>query len=139
MTARLSLLKASAAIAVATGIFGASAALADRDPAYAAARAAGEVGERMDGYLGAVGTPRPEIKKMVADINIQRKKVFFEAAQELKKTPENYAFAAGCVAIMRTERGEKYQAPDGSWATRTGAPPQLHPSCPKSLDADGAN
>ena len=29
----------------------------DRDPAYAAARAAEQVGEQPDGYLGIVGTP----------------------------------------------------------------------------------
>jgi uncharacterized protein YdbL (DUF1318 family) len=29
----------------------------ERDPAYAAARAAGQIGELPDGYIGAVGTP----------------------------------------------------------------------------------
>ena len=33
------------------------AAAQARDPAYAAARAAGEVGEKMDGYLGYVVSP----------------------------------------------------------------------------------
>jgi uncharacterized protein len=33
----------------------ATPALAQRDPAYAAARAAGKVGEQADGYLGIVG------------------------------------------------------------------------------------
>ncbi len=35
----------------------AGTALAQRDPAYAAARAGGEVGEQPDGYLGLVGAP----------------------------------------------------------------------------------
>ena len=38
------------------------AALAQRDPAYAAARAAGQVGEKMDGYLGYVTPPNPALK-----------------------------------------------------------------------------
>ncbi|HEU4821499.1 MAG TPA: DUF1318 domain-containing protein, partial [Qipengyuania sp.] len=36
------------------GLAFASPALAQRDPAYAAARAAGQVGETIDGYLGVV-------------------------------------------------------------------------------------
>ena len=32
-----------------------TAAMAQRDPAYEAARSSGQVGEKMDGYLGIVG------------------------------------------------------------------------------------
>ena len=32
----------------------------ERDPAYAAARAAGQIGELPDGYIGVVGTPANE-------------------------------------------------------------------------------
>ena len=39
-------------------------------------------------------------------------------------------FTAGCLAIARTSPGEKYQAPDGSWQTRTSAPPQRDSRCP---------
>jgi len=130
MSAAKIVLKTSATAFVLGALAFAGAANAQRDPAYAAARASGEVGERMDGYLGAVGTPTPEIKKLVADINIRRKQVYFEQAQEEKVTAEQYAFSAGCKAIDRTVPGEKYQAPDGSWATRTSAPPQKHPQCP---------
>ena len=105
------------------------AALAQRDPAYASARAFGVVGERMDGYLGVVGPVTPELKKLVADINIKRKQVYFEQAQAQQVTAEQYAFSAGCRAIDRTVPGEKYQAPDGSWQTRTMAPPLKHPNC----------
>ncbi|HEX8554635.1 MAG TPA: DUF1318 domain-containing protein, partial [Sphingomonas sp.] len=43
----------SLAIIAAAGV--ATVAWAQRDPAYAAARAAGTVGEQPDGYLGVVG------------------------------------------------------------------------------------
>lgn len=129
MQARNLLVKTAAALTVAAALAGATAALAQRDPAYAAARAAGEVGERMDGYLGVVGAPTPELKKLVGDINIKRKQVYFEQAQEQHVTPEEYAFSAGCKAIARTVAGERYQAPDGIWKTRTGAPPELHSKC----------
>lgn len=105
-------------------------ALAQRDPAYAAARAAGEVGERVDGYLGIVGTPTPELQRIVDDINIKRRAVFAKKAQENNATLEQYAMTVGCQAIARTEPGEKYQAPDGSWKTRTTEPPERDPRCP---------
>lgn len=108
----------------------AAPALAQRDPAYAAARSAGQVGEKMDGYLGIVGAPTHELKTMVDDINIKRKAVYAQQAQAQHATVEEYALTAGCLAIARTAPGEKYQAPDGSWATRTSAPPQRDPRCP---------
>lgn len=108
----------------------ATPALAQRDPAYAAARAAGQVGEKMDGYLGVVGAPSHDLKTMVDDINIKRKAVYAQQAQAQHATVEEYALTAGCLAIARTVPGEKYQAPDGSWATRTSAPPQRDPRCP---------
>lgn len=129
MQARNLLVKSAAALAAMAALAGATAALAQRDPAYATARANGEVGERMDGYLGIVGAPTPELKKLVGDINIKRKQVYFEQAQEQHVTPEEYSFSAGCKAISRTAPGEKYQAPDGTWKTRTGAPPELHSKC----------
>jgi len=108
----------------------AAPALAQRDPAYAAARAAGQVGEKMDGYLAVVGAPTHSLKTMVDDINIKRKAVYAQQAQAQHATVEEYALTAGCLAIARTAPGEKYQAPDGSWATRTSAPPQRDPRCP---------
>lgn len=117
---------AAAALAV-TGIAG--TAYAQRDPAYAAARSSGQVGEKMDGYLGIVGAETPELRRMVQDINIKRRAVYAQRAQAKGSTIEEYAFTSGCLAIARTVPGEKYQAPDGSWQTRTSAPPQRDPRC----------
>jgi uncharacterized protein YdbL (DUF1318 family) len=116
--------------AVVAGALITTPALAQRDPAYAAARAAGEVGEKMDGYLGIVGAPTHDLKTMVDDLNIKRKAVYAQQAQAQHATVEEYALTAGCLAIARTVPGEKYQAPDGSWATRTSAPPRRDPRCP---------
>lgn len=123
---------ATAAIAAATlaGLVLAGPAQAQRDPPYAAARAAGHVGEKLDGYLGFVTPPNPELKALVEDLNIKRKAVYAQQAQAQHATLEEYAFTAGCLAIARTAPGEKYQAPDGSWATRTSAPPQRDARCP---------
>ena len=105
-------------------------ASAQRDPAYAQARAAGLVGEKADGYLGIVGAGTADLRRIVNDINIRRRAVYAEKAQAANATLEQYALTAGCLAIARTEPGERYQAPDGSWVTRTSAPPQRDPRCP---------
>ncbi|WP_375249531.1 YdbL family protein [Sphingomonas sp.] len=100
-----------------------SAALAQRDPAYAAARAAGQVGEQPDGYLGVVGAGNAELRALVSDINIQRKAAYTQKAQASGATVEQLAFTSGCNLIAQTRAGEKYKAPDGSWQTRgSGAP-----------------
>lgn len=116
---------------MATAIGGLAApAFAQRDPAYDAARASGKVGEKMDGYLGIVGPASAELQRMVNDINIKRRAVYAEKAQQANATLEEYALTAGCIAIARTVPGEKYQAPDGSWQTRTSAPPLRDSRCP---------
>jgi uncharacterized protein len=120
---------AAGAAVLALGAIG-SATAAERDPAYAAARAAGQIGERMDGYLGIVGSGSAELRRMVEDLNIKRKAVYAQRAKEQHATIEDYAFTSGCVLISQTKPGEKYQAPDGSWRTRTSEPPVRDPRCP---------
>lgn len=104
--------------------------MAQRDPAYAAAREAGKVGEQSDGYLGIVGAADPALQRLVDDINIKRRAVYAEKAKENNATLEAYALTAGCQAVARTTPGEKYRAPDGTWQTRTSAPPIRDPRCP---------
>jgi uncharacterized protein YdbL (DUF1318 family) len=123
--------RAVAAAALGTlALTGVQIAAQARDPAYAAARAAGQVGEKMDGYLGIVGTATPQLRALVDDINIKRRANYTERAQAQHATVEQYALTQGCILIARTVPGEKYQAPDGSWQTRTTAPPLRDPRCP---------
>lgn len=119
----------SLAAAAVLGLF-AAPALADRDPAYAKARAEGRVGEQPDGYLGIVGAADKSLQDMVNEINIKRRALYSTKAQENKATIEAYALTAGCQAIARTEPGEKYMSPDGRWQTRTSAAPTRDPRCP---------
>ena len=125
---RTSMLAAAAGLIALTGI--AAPAQAQRDPAYAAARASGSIGEQTDGYLGIVGAATPQLQRLVSDINIRRRAIYAEKAQENNATLEQYATTSGCQAIARTVPGEKYQAPDGSWKTRTEAPPERLSVCP---------
>lgn len=98
-------------------------ALAQRDPAYDAARRAGQVGEKMDGYLGVVGDQPAAIRTLVSDINIRRRANYAERAQAAQPpaTLQEYAFTQGCILIARLDDGLKYQAPDGTWQTKAGA------------------
>jgi hypothetical protein len=120
---------ASLAVLMATMAL-AGPALAQRDPAFDAARAAGQVGEKVDGYVGIVGSETTELRRIVDDINIKRRAVYAERAQATNATIEEYALTIGCQQILKTTPGQKYQAPDGSWQTRTSAPPIRHPKCP---------
>lgn len=101
-----------------------------RDPAYEAARSSGQVGEKMDGYLGIVGGGSADLRRIVDDINIKRKAVYAQKAQEQHATVEEYAFTSGCLLISQTKPGEKYQAPDGSWKTRGSGAPERDSRCP---------
>ena len=116
--------------AVAASLVIAAPALAQRTAAYASARAEGQVGEKMDGYLGIVGTPNPALRAMVDDLNIKRRAVYAEKAPAASATIEEYALTSGCLAISRTVPGEKYQAPDGQWHTRGAAAPLRDARCP---------
>lgn len=104
-------------------------ALAQRDPAYAAARAAGTVGEKPDGYLAVVGAGNATLQAMVDDINIRRRQEYTRQAAATGATVEQFAFTTGCNLILRTTPGERYQAPDGSWQTRTAAAPIRDARC----------
>ncbi len=101
-----------------------------RDPAYAAARAAGKVGEKIDGYLGIVSGGDAALQAIVNDINIKRRAIYSQRAQAANATLDEYALTAGCQAILATRPGEKYQAPDGSWQTRGSGPPLRDARCP---------
>lgn len=115
----------SAAIAAALAPAGASA---QRDPAYQAARQQGLVGEQPDGYLGIVGSATPELRALVNNINIQRKKQYTDQAAS-GSTVEQMAFVTGCNLIARSAVGEKYRAPDGRWLTRGSDAPVRDPRC----------
>ncbi len=106
-----------------------AAAFAQRDPAYAAARAAGQVGEQPDGYLGVVGAGSAEIRALVNAINIQRKAAYTQKAQASGATVEQLAFTSGCNLIAQTSAGEKYKTPDGAWATRGAGAPTRDSRC----------
>lgn len=121
--AKISMIAAGLALA---GL--ATAAYAQRDPAYQAARSAGQIGEQPDGYLGVVGAGTPELRSLVNSINIQRKAKYTQSAAA-GATVEQMAFASGCNLILKTAAGEKYKTPGGTWATRGAGAPERDSRC----------
>ena len=121
---------AGAVVAAAVLATGAVTAHAEgRSPEYASARAAGQVGEQQDGYLGVVGSQPASVAAMVRDLNNKRRQVYTEGAATSKSTVQEYATASACRLLAETRAGEKYQAPDGSWQTRGSAMPQRPAGC----------
>jgi uncharacterized protein YdbL (DUF1318 family) len=99
-----------------------------RDPAYAAARSAGQVGEQPDGYLGIVGAPTPALRALVNDINIRRKSAYTQGAAS-GATVEQFAFVSGCRLVAATAPGEMYQTPSGIWKQRGAGAPERDARC----------
>ena len=122
--------KALAGGLVLAGLALSAPALAQRDPAYQAARSAGQVGEKPDGYLGVVGSQSAAIQGIVNDLNIRRRENYAQKAQEQGVTLQEYAITQGCILIARTQPGEKYQDPTGAWQTRGASPPVRASVCP---------
>lgn len=98
-----------------------AAAMAQRDPAYAAAREAKQVGEQPDGYLGVV-SGGASVQAMVRDINIKRKAAYTASAQASGATVEQFAFTSGCNLVAKVGQGEMYKTPSGQWKENTGTP-----------------
>jgi uncharacterized protein YdbL (DUF1318 family) len=81
-----------------------------------AAKAAGQVGEQADGFLGLVsGDAPPPIRAAVAEINAGRAEAFKEAGAKAG-TPADAAGAATAKLLFeRIPAGQFYKTADGRW------------------------
>jgi uncharacterized protein YdbL (DUF1318 family) len=98
---------------------------AAQTPAVDAARAAGAVGERYDGYVGVASPVPPALRSQVARINIQRRSLYSRLAQSKGASPSDVGVTAGCQLLARVGVGESYLLGDGVWRRR--APGQAAP------------
>jgi len=95
-----------------------------------AAIAAGQVGERADGYLGVRGAVSDAVKAEVEQINIKRRALYTSRAQERGVAVEAIAAATACQAMQRVGVGQAYNL-GGSWAVRGAGDPAPKPgNCP---------
>ena len=106
-----------------------AAPAAAQTPAVEAARAAGQVGERFDGYLGiAVPVVAVVVRSQVATINIQRRSLYSNLAASKGVSPSDVGVTAGCQLLARVAVGEAYLWNDGVWRRRAPGQPAPVPS-----------
>ena len=84
-------------------------------PAIYAARTAGQVGERYDGYLGVMGNVSALVRSQVATVNIQRRSLYSNLAASKGVSPADVGVTAGCALLARVSPGEAYLLTDGAW------------------------
>lgn len=95
-----------------------AAPAASQTPGVDAARAAGAVGERYDGYLGLARPASGTVRSQVANINIERRSLYSQLAQSRGVSPQDVGVAAGCQLLGRVGIGEAYMWSDGAWRRR---------------------
>ena len=91
---------------------------AAQTPAVNAARAAGAVGERYDGYIGVASPVSGAVRSQVASINIQRRSLYSRLAASKGVSPQDVGITAGCQLLSRVGVGEAYMLGDGAWRRR---------------------
>lgn len=105
-------------IALAALALAASPAAQAQTPAVDAARAAGIVGERYDGYLGFASTPPASLRSPVGAINLKRRALYSRLAAARGASPQDVGITAGCELLGRVGVGQAYLWPDGVWRRR---------------------
>lgn len=121
--------KIAASLGLAAAMALAGVAIAQEAPAVVQARAAGIVGEQLDGYLGFAKTPSPDVKAAVDAINIKRRAIYTDIAAKQNATIQEVATARGCEQLAtRVKTGEAYSI-NGSWAVKGGGPIALPAVC----------
>jgi uncharacterized protein YdbL (DUF1318 family) len=95
-----------------------------------AALAAGQVGERYDGYLGFATPPSAEVRRQVDAVNIRRRSLYSELAVRRNVTASVVGLTTGCSLLAELPVGEAYMLKDGIWRRRgPGEPPPLPDYC----------
>jgi len=96
--------------------------------ALLAAKAAGVIGERYDGYLGYVRQPDSNAARVQAEAaNIRRRAIYTRFANDHRLSPADVGITAGCTTLSRVEVGEAYMLADGLWRTRAAGQPAPKP------------
>ena len=88
-----------------------------------AARSAGSVGERFDGYLGVAAPVAAAVRSQVASINIQRRRLYSNLAARRGASPQDVGITAGCQLLALVGVGESYMLTDGVWRRRAPGQP----------------
>jgi len=80
------------------------------------AKVAGQIGERIDGYVGVVDANAPgEVRALVDKVNAQRRAKYAEIATERGTSVQAVAQIAGEKLIERAPRGQWVLGANGKW------------------------
>jgi len=107
------------------GVLALAAPAIGQTPAVNAARQAGAIGERYDGYIGVAAPVSAAVRSQVATINIHRRSLYSNLAARKGASPQDVGITAGCELLSRVAVGEIYLLSDGVWRRRApgqGAP-----------------
>ena len=117
-------------IAVVLAAFAALAATgaSAQTTAVAAARQAGVVGERYDGYMDFVRPPSTSLRRQVEAINIRRRALYTDLAARRGVSPAEVGITAGCQILASVRVGEAYMLADGAWRLRGAGQPAPVPN-----------
>jgi uncharacterized protein YdbL (DUF1318 family) len=105
----------------------AGAAGAQNNPAISAARAAGAVGERFDGYLGIAAPSGESVRSAVGAINLKRRSLYSGLAARKGVSPQEVGITASCQLFARVAVGEAYLLDDRVWRRRAAGQPAPRP------------
>lgn len=105
-------------LALLLGLALAVPAAAQNSPAIRAAKAAGQVGERFDGFLGFASYLPAETRRQVETINIRRRAHYSNLAAAKGVSPQDVGITAGCVTLRSVQVGEAYLLSDNVWRRR---------------------
>lgn len=83
--------------------------------ALAAAKTAGQIGERPDGLVGAVPGAPPLVETLVAEVNAQRLARYKQIAQSNGTALDKVQAVAGQQLVERTPAGQFVMTPAGQW------------------------
>ena len=94
-------------------------AAAAQNPATSdAARRAGVIGERYDGYMGFVSTPTAEVRRQVNAVNLRRRNLYIGLAGRRYVDAQVVGIATACELIPALAPGQFYMLSDGVWRRR---------------------
>ena len=91
---------------------------AAQTPLVNAARQAGTVGERFDGYMGYAVAPNAQLRSQVETINIRRRALYNNLAARKGVAPREVGITAGCQLLAGVAVGQTYMLSDGVWRRR---------------------
>jgi uncharacterized protein YdbL (DUF1318 family) len=97
----------------------AAPAAAQNSPTIRAAKAAGQVGERYDGFLGYASYLPAAARREVDTVNIRRRTHYSNLAAARGVSPQDVGVTAGCMTLASVQIGEAYLLVDNVWRRRT--------------------